>query len=164
MATKPKPKNGGPKKPAPKPPKPPPKANGRPKICNEDLPEGWRDMVLDEYEDGASDVEVYSTVLHISYDTFVRLLKENDGFSRTITRGRELAEAWWMKQGRAAVRTTDKDKRYNFQYYMLNMRNRYKWDTKTPSAVEDLLTEIVVDYIQPAARKKREEVAEPEQE
>lgn len=133
-------------------PKPNPKAKpaaravGRPRIGMEDLREGWKEMVIDAYEEGATDIEVSRVVLRIGKGTFNKLLKEDKEFSDTVQAGREYAEAWYMKQLRKSIWS---EVRFNYQSMAMTLRNRFGYDAKQNREVEDLLTEIVVNFVKP---------------
>lgn len=146
-----------------KPNKPAPKPPHRPRILAEELPEDWRNQVLNAYEDGAADIQICAMILKISRKTFNRMLEDDPDFLHTITRGRELAEAYWVKLCHKAIYLTDDGRpKYSHQILALNLRNRFGWDKKDKSVAEDLLTQIVVDYIQPAVRKEAEVESEEE--
>lgn len=132
---------------------PPAQPKGRPRVLTETLPDDWRNLVLNAYEDGAADIQICALILRISRNTFNRLLADDADFLNTITRGRELAEAYWVKLCHKAIYLEDGKPKYSHQILALNLRNRFGWDAKNKSSAEDLLTEIVVDYIRPAIRK-----------
>lgn len=139
-------------------PKPPPKKQaekrpvGRPLIGCEDLPDGWQKKVIEAYKNGASDKEVYRIGLGISYETFSRLFQENEEFTKTVSAGRDYAEAWFLKQGREAIWQSPKDFRnFRFQPYAMQMRNRFGWDKDKKQEIEEMLTEILVNYVQPVS-------------
>ena len=129
------------------------KKAGRPKEDLSTLPDNWGDVVLDLYRRGASDVEVKALVYEwrgaFSNDLWERWMKEEALFSETIKRGRMLSEAWWMKQGREAL----KDKEFSYTGWYMNMKNRFNWTDRqsTDSKVsgELVITRRVIDEKKP---------------
>lgn len=96
---------------------------GRPKKTPENsFPVGWEDHILALGAEGASDVEIYN-YLDICYETFCRLLREDDHFSKTVKKARRLCEAWWQKNGRENI----KNKEFNSTLWYMNMKNRFGW-------------------------------------
>ena len=100
--------------------------NRRPK-AQLDLPEGWYNIVLEEYRAGASDVEIKAWIYEqrktFSNDLWDRWLKEEDEFSETIKTGRILSEAWWSKKGRKSLENKD----FSYTGWYMNMKNRFGW-------------------------------------
>lgn len=99
---------------------------GRPPITPSDFPNDWETSIIEQYSEGASDIEIYAGYLGICHETFTRLIKEEPTFSETIKRGRELSNAWWVKSGR----TNLKDKDFNYTGWYMNMKNRFGWADK----------------------------------
>ena len=104
---------------------------GRPTEGLESLPADWYSVVLDAYENGASDVEVKAWIYKqrgsFSNDLWERWMKEEPQFSETIKVGKMLSEAWWSKEGRINL----KDKDFSFTGWYMNMKNRFGWKDKT---------------------------------
>lgn len=98
----------------------------RPKITVDDFPEGWKQSIVEQYAEGASDVEIYGLYLGICHETFTRMVDEDEAFSETIKRGRALSEAWWVKNGR----TNLKDKDFSYTGWYMQMKNRFGWADK----------------------------------
>lgn len=100
---------------------------GRPKITLDDLPEGWRAKSLELYAVGASDVEIRTECLGgICHETWERLIQEEQDFSETVKRGRDLSRTWWESNGR--VNLTNKD--FSSTLWYMNMKNRFGWADK----------------------------------
>lgn len=104
---------------------------GRPKEDLSSLPKDWYIEVLNEYKEGASDVEIKSLIYNwrgkFSNDLWDRWIKEEPEFSETIKGGRMLSEAWWAKNGRKNL--TNKD--FNYTGWYMNMKNRFGWTDRT---------------------------------
>lgn len=105
---------------------------GRPKKQLKDLPGNWKKIVLDEMKEGAS-IDEITTLLGISYDVYYRLLKEEEDFTETIKRGKQLSKAWWMRQGRLNLFTDPKS--FSFTGWYMNMKNRFGWTDKQETNV-----------------------------
>jgi len=103
---------------------------GRPKTNLTSLPEGWYNVVLDMYSEGASDVEVkayiYKTLGTFSNSLWNRWMEEEEEFSQTIKMGKLLSEAWWHKTGRKNLGT----KEFSYTGWYMNMKNRFGWRDK----------------------------------
>ena len=104
---------------------------GRPKEDLSSLPKDWYIQVLNEYKEGASDVEIKSLIYNwrgkFSNELWDRWIKEEPVFSETIKGGRMLSEAWWAKNGRKNL--TNKD--FNYTGWYMNMKNRFGWTDRT---------------------------------
>ena len=106
---------------------------GRPKKTLEDLPENWKDIILNLKRDGGSDVECMAE-LNISRDLWYRFIKDEMEFSDTIKEGLILCEAWWLKTGREEMFQTSggniTHKNLNPTLWYMNMKNRFGWKDK----------------------------------
>lgn len=98
----------------------------RPKKGLDVLPEGWREIILDMYTEGASDIEVMARI-RISRDLFYRWLEEEPEFSDAIKMGHVLSESWWTRHGR---RMATGEAEGNPTVWIFNMKNRFKWRDK----------------------------------
>lgn len=100
---------------------------GRPKEDLSTLPEGWYNSVLDEYKNGAADVEIFAMIYEwrgsFSNDLWQRWMNEEIQFSETIKMGRKLSEAWWTRNGRTNIQNKD----FNYTGWYMNMKNRFGW-------------------------------------
>lgn len=98
---------------------------GRPKITTAQFVDDWKEQTLALFAEGASMLEIYTTVLDIDYDTFDRLRREDEEFSQTIKKGLQLSQAWWESNGREI-----RDKDLNATLWYMNMKNRFGWADK----------------------------------
>ena len=107
----------------------------------------WISVVLMEYADGASDIEI-RVMLGISNDLWGRLMKEEKLFSETIEAGRARAEAWWVRTGRTNL--TNKD--FSYQGFRINMANRFDWREKSDTDVTskgEQVNGLAVTFVKP---------------
>lgn len=109
---------------------------GRPK-SNINLPNGWKESIIDLYKQGASDVEIKALIYDwrgsFSNDLWDRWIKEEPIFSETIKRGRLLSEAWWQKEGRTKL----SDQKFSYTGWYMNMKNRFGWADKNEITGKD---------------------------
>ena len=107
---------------------------GRPKETLEDskdkFPNNWYEIILNEYSEGASDVEIKALIYKwrksFSNDLWDRWMKEEPEFSETIITGRILSKAWWTKSGRKNL----DNKEFSATLWYMNMKNRFGWRDK----------------------------------
>jgi len=121
---------------------------GVPKQSLKDLRPDWREFIIHEASEGASDVEIRSQLKKdgdnyrpISDDLWYRFLKEEPEFSRTMQEADALREAWWLSKGRKNL----ENKNFNYQGYGMNMKNRFGWRDKQDMKVEGSLNINIID-------------------
>lgn len=113
-----------------------PKNNiGRPKEDLSSLPDGWYNIILSEYKDGASDEEIKAHIYEwrgsFSNDLWDRWIKEEDQFSETIKTGKILSAAWWYQNGRKNLWEKD----FNYTGWYMQMKNRFGWKDKNETEI-----------------------------
>lgn len=93
---------------------------GRPTKYSADMPQ----RAIDLMSQGASLIEVAAD-LGVSRATLSKwqLDDSKPAFVEAIKKGVELSEAWWMREGREALRDT----KFNHGLWYMNMKNRFRW-------------------------------------
>lgn len=87
-------------------------------------PPNWQ-ALIEEYENGASDVEI-AKLLKITIVRFYELIQESPAFAEFVERGRTVSRAWWESAGRKNLW----NKEFNTALWNFNMKNRYGWADK----------------------------------
>lgn len=103
---------------------------GRPKKTLDDLPDGWKDIMLKIAGEGGSEVEIRVALGCISDDLWYRFIDEEPEFSRTVSTCKLICQSWWEKTGRAGLFMGGKDNPFNSTVYTFNMKNRFSWADK----------------------------------
>jgi len=98
---------------------------GQPPIQLSDLPEGWKQSIINLSKEGAAIIEL-SVELGISRPTFYALSEREEEFFDTVNKCKDLSEAWWMRQGRVQLENKD----FSFTGWYMNMKNRFGWSDK----------------------------------
>ena len=86
----------------------------------------WPKVLIAEYKDGASDVEVCDA-LGMSKADFDRKYKDDELFKELVDIGRLASTAWWYRFGRKNLL----NKQANTTLWMFNMKNRFGWAEKS---------------------------------
>lgn len=102
--------------------------SGRPGIKMEDLPSYWRELMMQKYGEGGTDVEVRTLLSlamrrHMCIDAFYRLKKEDEEFAETVAFGHDLAQTWWEQQGRENLTR----QHFKFPVWAVIMRQRFNY-------------------------------------
>ena len=111
------------------------KKPGRParEVEFEDLPLGERVLAL--YADGRLDSAVCAEI-QMSKEEFADLVKEDKDFSRLVSFGRTLSQAWWEEKYRLAATG---EKNPNGAMVNFAMKNLFGWAEKTETTNSDQL-------------------------
>ena len=87
----------------------------------------WAEIATRLYLEGASDDEVIKA-LEITQSQFDHYCQTVDAFRDLVERGRTYAKAWWIEQGRKAVK--EKNNSFPQSLYAYSMANKYGWSNK----------------------------------
>jgi len=115
--------------------------------------EEYCDRVPELMKDGMAMVEV-AAKLDVCVDTLNEWRKVHEVFSLAVKKGIELSEAWWVRQGRIALR----DSKFNSTLWYMNMKNRFNWADKTELRTPDGL-DININDMTEARKKELKELA-----
>ena len=109
--------------------------------------------VVELMADGMAKIEVCAELgMGIGYDAFLDWQKKYPEFSEAVKIGNRLSEAWWMKEGREALR----DKEFNSTLWYMNMKNRHGWTDKQDTTL-NIPNTIKIVYAKPKDDKKEQE-------
>ena len=93
------------------------------------------DVVVNLMKQGWSKIEVCAQI-GVTYQTFLNWQEKHKPFLESVKRGDKLSEAWWMNQGRIALR----DGTFNATLWYMNMKNRHGWadkhELRTPDGID----------------------------
>lgn len=98
---------------------------GRPRTNVKDLPENWKQIVMDCGQEGGSAVEM-RCLLGIAQTAWATLVEHSEEFRLTISASMDLCEVWWERTGRNMATGSPG----NASVWSLNMRNRFGWNEK----------------------------------
>ena len=100
-------------------------------------------QVVECMKEGWSKEEV-ALELGVNIATIYRYAEEYPAFCEAIKQGEEYSRAWWVREGREALR----DKDFNATLWYMNMKNRHGWRDKQEVSTtvtirhEDMLKEL----------------------
>lgn len=93
----------------------------------------WTTVLIQEYEEGADDVEVCAA-LRLSREDFDNYYKDNAAFRELVDIGRMASSAWWRRTARKAIFRKD----FNTAVWSFTMKNRFGWAEKSESVNSDV--------------------------
>lgn len=96
---------------------------GRPPKFTKEYADELAETVPMMFKNGESVAEVCA-MLGMSKDSFYQMVEISPLFSDSYARGKDLAEAWWSKLGRAGASGKVK---INSAVYNFSMKNKFKW-------------------------------------
>lgn len=102
------------------------KSVGRPKITTDQFPEGWQEHIVSMGAMGCSDVEIRGYLNCIAFETWERLLQEDEVFLETVKKAQAECESWWQMKGRTNLENKD----FSATLWYMNMKNRFGWADK----------------------------------
>lgn len=95
------------------------------------LKEGWEDVVISMGAEGCSVTEI-AVAIGIRRQGIYELIKESEDFADTFAHAKELANAWWEKQGRVNL----ENREFNNSLWSFNMTNRFREEWHNKQQVE----------------------------
>lgn len=98
---------------------------GRPRTTVDDLPENWKQIMLDCGQEGGSAVEM-RCLLGIAQTAWETLLEDSEEFRVTEKNAKDLCEVWWERRGREMTTGAEG----NATVWIFNMKNRFNWRDK----------------------------------
>ncbi len=104
---------------------------GRPRTSADNLPDNWRDMLLEIGKDGGSIVEMRAAI-GLTQTSWTTLKKDNQDFSDYVDECLLHSQVWWEKQGRKMASGQADG---NAPTWIFNMKNRFGWTDKTQSEI-----------------------------
>lgn len=104
---------------------------GRPRTSVDNLPDNWRDMLLEIGKDGGSIVEMRAAI-GLTQTSWTTLKKDNQDFSDYVDECLLHSQVWWEKQGRKMASGQADG---NAPTWIFNMKNRFGWTDKTQSEI-----------------------------
>lgn len=100
---------------------------GRPRTKLEDIPENWRQIMIEAAQEGGSKVEAMAA-LGIYKKAWATLVEDYpDEFGATVEECDILCQTWWEAQGRKMTTGSPG----SAVVWKFNMQNRFNWREKT---------------------------------
>jgi hypothetical protein len=112
---------------------------GRPRLTLDEFPKDWKEQLLRMGADGMLDVDA-KVYLHISNETFSRLLEREPEFLEAVSMMRQLSHSWWARLPREAF-GSGTSKQMNSNLYSLVMRNKFKDEWNNAENKVDITTQ-----------------------
>lgn len=119
--------------------KPTGKPIGRPRLTLDEFPKGWKEELARMGSEGMLDIDA-KVYLHISNETFSRLLEREPDFLEAVSVMRSLSHAWWARLPRESF-ASGTSKQMNSQLYSLVMRNKFKDEWNNAESKVDITTQ-----------------------
>lgn len=101
-------------------------------VKTKDFGEGWEQRLYKLGSRGGTMQEM-AALLKISQWQFKHLVGRDEYFEAVVITAEELAEAWWLKNGR----TNLTNKQFHPSLYYMNMKNRYGWKDRQDITSKD---------------------------
>lgn len=98
---------------------------GRPRTTIEDLPDNWKEIMMDCGQEGGSAVEIRA-LLGIGKSAWNTLIEDSEQFRATNSSSKTLCQVWWERNGRRLA----VDGGGNASIWIFNMKNRFGWVDK----------------------------------
>lgn len=126
-------------------------AGGRPTDYYPEICEDFED----NFKQGQSVLEV-AVELGVARSTIYKWAEEHKEFSDALTRGREVSQAWWERQGREMLQDTDEydaeskistKRRINDRLWSKNVSCRFREDWTDKSEIEHSGSVQIIDDI-----------------
>jgi hypothetical protein len=112
---------------------------GRPKVSIDQFPKEWKEELARMGSEGQLDIDC-KVYLHISNETFARMMVEEPEFTEAVSIMRSLSHAWWARLPRQAF-GSGTSKQMNSNLYALVMRNRFKDEWNHAESKVDITTQ-----------------------
>ena len=106
--------------------------------------EKYCEIIIELMSEGAS-IEEVAAELGVVKQTLYNWMNSYPEFKEAKMRGEQLSKAWWMRQGRIALR----DKEFSPTLFYMNMKNRFGWSDKQETKETSKFTkESVLDALE----------------
>jgi len=112
---------------------------GRPRLTLDEFPKGWKEELARMGSEGMLDIDA-KVYLHISNETFSRLLEREPDFLEAVSVMRQLSHAWWARLPRESF-GSGTSRQMNSQLYALVMRNKFKDEWNNAESKVDITTQ-----------------------
>ncbi len=103
-------------------------ANSKNKKTLKDLPEDWEDIVMEMMTEGKLEKQVIAE-FGLSREVHARFCKSYPEYQKVFNFGNQLAEDWWIEQGRANLQ----NRNFNNALYLFVMKSQFNWIEKNGS-------------------------------